>query len=51
MRLGGKEASYKVAEVNLETRTTFLSKLHKYSTQPAAHSQDTKTGGSKGGRW
>ena len=24
MRLGGKEASYKVAEVNLETRPTFL---------------------------
>ncbi len=28
-----------------------LSKLHKYSTQPAAHSQDTNTGRSKGGRW
>jgi hypothetical protein len=25
-----------------------LSKLHKYSTQPAAHSQDTNTGRSKG---
>jgi hypothetical protein len=24
MRLDGKEASYKVAEVNLETRPTFL---------------------------
>ncbi len=28
-----------------------MSILHKYSTQPAAHSQDTNTGRSKGGRW
>jgi hypothetical protein len=28
-----------------------MSKLHKYSTQPAAHSQDTNKGRSKGGRW
>ncbi len=35
----------------VDTYYNYMSKLHKYSTQPAAHSQDTNTGRSKGGRW
>ncbi len=35
----------------MRTLDAQVSKLHKYSTQPAAHSQDTNTGRSKGGRW